>query len=70
MLSGHTHGGQVTVEILHQSITPARFYTPFVRGLYTHGRTSAYVNTGLGTVGAPIRIGAEPEIALIRLVKA
>lgn len=70
MLSGHTHGGQVTAEILHRSLTPARFYTPFVRGLYSRGRTTGFVTTGLGTVGAPIRIGAEPEIALIHLVKA
>lgn len=70
MLSGHTHGGQVTVEILHQSISPARFYTPFVRGLYRVGNTAGFVTSGLGTVGAPVRISAEPEIALIRLVNA
>src|SRR5262249_9794371 len=30
MLAGHTHGGQVTIEILEQSVNPARFFTPFV----------------------------------------
>ena len=29
-LAGHTHGGQVTVEILDQTINPARFFTPYV----------------------------------------
>src|SRR5205085_4350798 len=33
VLAGHTHGGQVTVEILEQSINPARFFTPYVYGL-------------------------------------
>ena len=70
MLAGHTHGGQVTVEILNQSLNPARFYTPFVRGLYRVGGATGFVSTGLGTVGAPVRIGAAPEIALIRLVSA
>ncbi len=30
LLAGHTHGGQVTIEILDESISPARFFTPYV----------------------------------------
>ena len=70
MLSGHTHGGQVTVEILDQSINPARFFTPYVYGLYRSGNAAAYVTRGIGTIGIPARIGAPPEISLIRLRKA
>jgi predicted MPP superfamily phosphohydrolase len=70
MLAGHTHGGQITVEILNQSINAARFYTPFVYGLYREGAGSAYVTRGIGTIGIPTRIGAPPEIALLRLRKA
>jgi predicted MPP superfamily phosphohydrolase len=69
-LSGHTHGGQVTVEILDQSINPARFFTPFVYGLYRQGGRSSYVTRGIGTIGVPARIGAPPEIALLRLKRA
>ncbi len=69
-LAGHTHGGQVTVEIFHQSINAARFFTPFVYGLYREGAASAYVTRGIGTIGIPTRIGAPPEIALLRLRKA
>ena len=69
-LSGHTHGGQVTVEILEQTLNPARFITPFVYGLYRDGKASAYVTRGIGTIGIPARIGARPEIALLRLKKA
>ena len=44
----------------------ARFYTPYVRGLYRSG-AAAYVTRGIGTIGIPARIGAPPEITLIRL---
>ena len=70
LLAGHTHGGQVTVEILEQSINPARFFTPFVYGTYRTGASTAYVTRGIGTIGVPARIGAPPEISLLRLRKA
>jgi predicted MPP superfamily phosphohydrolase len=70
LLAGHTHGGQVTVEILEQSINPARFFTPFVYGTYRELNASAYVTRGIGTIGVPARIGAPPEISLLRLRKA
>ena len=70
MLAGHTHGGQITIEILDQSVNPARFFTPYVYGPYRAGGTAAYVTRGIGTIGIPTRIGAPPEIALLRLRKA
>ncbi len=66
-LSGHTHGGQINIEILHESLSPARFYTPYVYGLFRKGPASLWVTRGIGTVGVPARIGAPPEIAAIRL---
>ncbi len=89
-LSGHTHGGQVQVEILDVSLSPARFITDYVAGLYhrpslmpderrkigetiklmpnaPNGLSALYVNRGLGTVGAPVRLGAPPEITHIIL---
>ena len=68
-LSGHTHGGQVNVEILHQNLNLARFYTPYVHGLYQSGRSSIYVTRGIGTIGMPARLGAAPEITVLRLKK-
>ena len=70
MLAGHTHGGQVTVEILDQSLNPARFLTRYVYGLYRSGAAATYVTRGIGTIGVPTRFGAPPEIALLRLRKA
>jgi predicted MPP superfamily phosphohydrolase len=66
-ISGHTHGGQVNFEILHPSLNIARIYTSYVYGLYRQGSSCIYVSRGIGTVFVPVRVGAPPEIALIRL---
>jgi predicted MPP superfamily phosphohydrolase len=69
-LAGHTHGGQVTVEIVEQSVNVARFFTPYVAGEYHLGNASCYVTRGIGTVGVPARLGVPPEITLMRVRKA
>jgi hypothetical protein len=68
-LAGHTHGGQVRVEILRQDLSVARFFTPYVDGLYRDGSSSIFVSRGIGTIGVPARLGAPPEVALIRLCR-
>jgi predicted MPP superfamily phosphohydrolase len=70
VMSGHTHGGQVTVEILNQTLNLARFATPYVAGLYRLEGRSCYVTAGLGTIALPVRIGAPPEITVVRLTRA
>lgn len=70
MLAGHTHGGQVTVEILNQTLNLARFGTPYVAGLYRLDGRSCYVTAGIGTITVPVRLGAPPEITLARLKRA
>jgi predicted MPP superfamily phosphohydrolase len=67
ILSGHTHGGQVRVEILRQDLNVARFFTPYVDGLYTQDGSRVFVSRGIGTIAMPARLGAPPEVALIRL---
>ncbi|MBI4875805.1 MAG: metallophosphoesterase [Acidobacteria bacterium] len=66
-VSGHTHGGQITMEVFDESVTMARFYTPYVQGLFRDGAEALYVSRGIGTVGVPARIGAPPEVTLIIL---
>ena len=66
-ISGHTHGGQVNIEILNESISPARYFTKYVYGLFRDRGRAMYVTRGVGTVGVPARIAAPPEIALLRL---
>jgi predicted MPP superfamily phosphohydrolase len=96
-LAGHTHGGQIQVEILDHRLSPARFMTDYIAGLYQRPRfapapngntrsssagldlsltarhaplSSLYVNRGIGTVGAPVRLGVPPEISLLVLRRA
>ena len=66
-LAGHTHGGQLTLELFDQSLCAARFFTPYVYGLYREDSAAMYVTRGIGTVGIPVRLGAPPEVALIHL---
>jgi predicted MPP superfamily phosphohydrolase len=66
-IAGHTHGGQIAVEILDQTLSPVRFSTPYIYGLFRKERSALWVTRGLGTVAVPARIGAPPEVAVIRL---
>lgn len=66
-IAGHTHGGQLNVEILRQDLNVARFFTPYVRGLYREDKSAVYVSSGIGTIGVPVRIGAPAEVAILRL---
>jgi predicted MPP superfamily phosphohydrolase len=70
MLAGHTHGGQVRAEILNVDLDFARFYTPYVKGIYEENGRVCYVTRGVGSIGIPSRVGAPPEISLIRLSRA
>ncbi len=63
-LSGHTHAMQMEF----WGLSPAVWRYPTWGGLYEDGYGhKLYVNIGAGTVGMPARIGATPEITLLRL---
>jgi predicted MPP superfamily phosphohydrolase len=66
-ISGHTHGGQINIDLLGDNINIADLVTPFTKGGYHLERSSLYVNSGLGTIGVPVRLGAPPEVTLITL---
>jgi len=80
-LAGHTHGGQVDVEILDRHLNPSRFVTKFVAGLFhlpigngafngteQNGKSAyLYVNSGIGMIALPARFGVDPEITLLTL---
>jgi predicted MPP superfamily phosphohydrolase len=64
-LSGHTHGGQVT-------LFGRPFWTPrgsgrFVAGWYETPSCRLYVSRGVGMSILPIRFGARPEVAVFEL---
>jgi predicted MPP superfamily phosphohydrolase len=69
VLSGHSHGGQVRMPFVGALQLPpmGRKYS---MGHYKFGKTSLYVNRGLGTVGLPVRFDCPPEITHITLQPA
>jgi hypothetical protein len=69
ILSGHTHGGQVSLPLVGP---PLRFGRDFkyVRGLYEKNGTQLYVSPGTGVIGLPLRFGVRPEISILKLRKA
>ena len=66
-ISGHTHGGQINMDLLGSHINAVDLVTPFTKGEYHLAKSSLYVNSGLGTIGVPVRLGSPPEVTLITL---
>ena len=62
ILSGHTHHGQMWP---FNYITQAMF--PLSWGYEKFGDMHAYVSSGIGTWGPPVRIGNRPEVVVISL---
>ena len=62
-ISGHTHGGQMW---------PIRYLVPLqqpsLQGLDQVGTTALYTTRGAGAWGPPVRVGAPPEITLIKIM--
>lgn len=70
--SGHSHGGQVGLELPGLRFSLVSGMHPYWAGLYTdtteQGKVQyLYVNRGLGTVGYNGRVGIMPEITLFTL---
>ena len=65
VLSGHTHGGQVTLR--SEKNGAGRPRRRLLRGLGRRGNTQIYVSRGLGTVVLPIRYGCPPEVSVLEL---
>ena len=67
VLSGHTHWGQVALPFFAERVNLSRLSSRYHAGLYTSGASTLYVHPGLGTSGPPVRLGAPPEITVLRL---
>jgi len=65
VLSGHTHGGQVTLR--PEKGASGRPRRRLLKGLGNLGETQIYVTRGLGTVVLPVRFGCPPEVSLLEL---
>lgn len=68
MLSGHTHGGQVTVFGLFAPYIPSEYHQKYRTGLKIVNKIKLIVSNGIGVVGLPIRFFARPQIVVIELI--
>ena len=67
-LSGHTHWGQFAMPSLGWSL--ASPFLTHAMGAYRDHDALLYINPGTGYWGIPFRLGALPEVTLVRLRRA
>ncbi len=67
MLSGHTHGGQVTLFGLYAPFLPTKYGQKYRQGLIETENTKVLVSKGIGCTGLPFRFFSRPEINVIEL---
>lgn len=69
VLSGHTHGGQITIFGLWKPFFELKYQSKYISGAYPSKNSLLLVSNGVGTTILPIRFFARPEISLITLQK-
>lgn len=67
MLSGHTHGGQVSLPAIGPLALP-KAGKRFASGRFTIGDMTLFVSNGVGLYRPPVRLGCPPEIVMLHLV--
>ena len=67
MLSGHTHGGQITFLFPFFNLSPTLIETRYVRGDFHIGNMLLVVTRGLGMSLVPLRLNSTPEITVITI---
>ena len=67
MLAGHTHCGQVRLPLIGAVKTMSAYGQRYACGLIRENGRTLIVTAGLGTSGLPLRLGAVPDLWLVRL---
>ncbi len=68
VLSGHTHGGQVSILGMYTPVTNSRYGTRFLRGLnYTDTSVPVITTSGVGTSRRKVRFCVPSEMVFITL---
>lgn len=67
VLSGHTHGGQITLFGLYAPFAMSIYGQKYVRGLVKTYNTQVFVSNGIGTTWLPFRFFAPAEVNEILL---
>jgi len=69
VLSGHTHGGQVSIPFYGPPILPVR-NKKYSSGLIEVNKTNLFISKGIGWAIYPVRFNCYPEIAVLTLHRA
>ena len=67
MLSGHTHGGQITFFGIWAPIVHSQYGNKYRTGVIKDNNTTLVVSNGIGTIMLPMRLFAPPQIIVIEL---
>jgi predicted MPP superfamily phosphohydrolase len=67
MLAGHTHCGQIRLPLIGALTTMSAYGDRYACGLIRENGRTLIVSAGLGTSLLPLRLGAVPDMWLIRL---
>lgn len=67
MLAGHTHCGQIRLPLIGAVSTMSDYGDRYACGLVREGGKILIVSAGLGTSILPLRLGAVPDMWLVRL---
>jgi len=69
VLAGHTHGGQITFFGLYAPFVSSKYGQEYISGEKKLGNDTMIISNGIGTVWAPLRFFARPQIVVITLKK-
>ena len=67
MLSGHTHGGQVSFPYVGPPVNVSAYGRKYLQGLCHGPHCPVIVSCGVGLAGVPARFGTRPDITEVRL---
>ena len=66
-MSGHTHGGQVSIPLFGPLIVPSINGKKYVKGIYETKDGVLFVSSGIGTSIIGARFFVTPEISILYL---
>ncbi len=69
ILSGHTHGGQISFFGQWSPIIPSKYGQKYRTGVVKTDNTTVIISNGVGTIAPPTRFFVRPQINVITLKK-
>jgi predicted MPP superfamily phosphohydrolase len=69
MISGHTHGGQVTIPFIGSPVLPVKNKNYSFGLRYSYENVPVFISKGIGWAIYPVRFNCFPEIAVLTLTR-